>query len=478
MANLKKNLMYNIFYQISVLIIPLITAPYISRVIGTKGVGVYSYSMSVANYFALFMLLGVGNYGSRTIAQAKGNKQLFSKNFCEIYLFQLICSLTVLFIYVFFIIFVADKNYKIALVLQFFYLLSVAFDVGWYFTGSEQFKIIVIRGIIVRFAEVLLIFLLVKTRTDVYKYILIMSFGTFITSLSLWPIVFKQVIFKRVSFKSILPHIKPNIVLFIPLLATSVFNLMDKIMIKLINHDISAVGIYEYSEKIVKLPLSVILAIGTVMLPRISNLIANNEIKGADNYFKLTMKYLGILVVSMAFGIAAVAPTFSVVFYGNEFMECGKIITVLAIILITASWANIIRTQYLIPTYNEKIYTISVIAGAVVNLILNFIFIPFLGAYGAAIGTIGAEITLCVIHTIGVWKKIQIREHIFCWIEYIVIGILMFIVVRLVGSHLADSIISLILQIVIGGLVFIVSVIILLFIKKDEFLFGVLKRKK
>ncbi|MCQ2440627.1 MAG: oligosaccharide flippase family protein [Clostridia bacterium] len=478
MANLKKNLIYNILYQISMLIIPLITAPYISRVIGAEGVGVYSYSTSVANYFALFMLLGVGNYGSRTIAQSKQNKELLSKNFCEIYFFQFICSVIVIIIYVLFIIFAADNNYKIALALQFIYLLSVAFDVCWYFTGSEQFKIIVTRGIIVRFAEVLLIFLLVKTRTDVYKYILIMTLGTFVSILCLWSIVFKQVLFKRVSFRSLLPHIKPNIILFIPLLATSVFNLMDKIMIKLINHDISAVGIYEYSEKIVKLPLSVILAIGTVMLPRISNLIANNEIKGADNYFKLTMKYLGILVVAMAFGIAAVAPTFSVVFYGNEFRECGKIITVLAVILITASWANIIRTQYLIPTYNEKIYTISVIAGAVVNLILNFIFIPLLGAYGAAIGTIGAEITLCVIHTVGVWKKIQIWEHIFCWIEYIVIGILMFIVVRLVGSHLADSIISLILQIGIGGLVFIISVIILLLIKKDEFLFGVLKSKK
>lgn len=476
MEKLKKNIIYNVLYQISVIIIPLITAPYISRVIGAEGVGIYSYSTSVASYFALFILWGVGNYGVRTIAKTRDDYNLCRKNFWSIYSFQIVCTIIVLIAYSVFIYFTESK-YQVALIIQILYLLSVGLDVNWYFAGTEQFKITVTRGMLVKFLQVVLIFALIRTNMDTYKYIAIMTGGTLIGQVCLFPIIFNQIPPIKITIKEILCHIKPNIILFVPILATSVFTIMDKIMLEWINHDIAAVGIYEYSEKIVKLPLGVITAIGTVMLPKISNLLVNNNEKESQHYFQLSMHYIGILVTAMAFGIAAIAPTFSVVFYGKEFEECGTIITMLSIILVTSSWANIIRTQYLIPNNKEKTYIIAVICGAVLNLILNWIFIPRLGARGAAIGTIGAEVILCIIHTIGVWKSLELRKPIKDWMEYCICALGMFSVVRVIGNYLKMDLVGLCIEILVGAVAFVIFICVLLILKKDTILLSIIKKK-
>lgn len=464
---LKVNIFYNTLSQILTLIIPLITAPYISRVIGTEGAGIYSYSTSVASCFAIFILLGVANYGARTIAANRENIYQCKKYFWSIYSFQFFVGIFVILVYCGYVLLFGNE-YTVALELQIFYLLSVLLDNSWYFIGTEQFKTVVTRGLFVRFAEVILIFLLVRTRADLYWYIGIMTGGTLIIKLWIWPIAIKQIGFYKAKMSEIVRHIRPMLILFIPVLATSVFTFMDKIMIQSIGHDINAVGIYEYSEKIVKLPLGIITAVGAVMLPRISNLLANKHDEKTKQYFDMTMKYLGLLVIAMAFGIAAIAPVFSVVFYGAEFYQCGPMITVLSAILITGAWADIIRTQYLIPSFNDKIYSIAVITGAIVNFMLNYIMIPKYGAFGAAIATIVAELALCAIHTAGVWNVLKVKKYILYWGEYAVIGAVMFIIVRIIGNMLGISIFTLLVQIVVGISVYAVLSILLLLVKKDE----------
>lgn len=464
---LKINIFYNVFYQIAIIIIPILTAPYLSRVVGKEGVGIYSYSSSVASYFALFILLGVGNYGARTIARTRDDKLLCSKNFWGIYALQLICSVIVIGAYIGFIIFTKSK-YQTAFIIQILYLLSVVLDINWYFVGTEQFKITVRRGMFIKFVQVASIFIFVKSPNDIYKYIIIMTSGVLLGQILLFPILLKQVCFVKIGIRDIFAHLIPNLILFVPILATSVFTIMDKIMLEMINHDIAAVGIYEYSEKIVKLPVGVITAIGAVMLPKISNLLANNQESLSSSYFRMSMKYIGILVVAMAFGIAGVAPVFAIVFYGNDFSECGGIITMLSIILITSSWANIIRTQYLIPQEKNNIYITAVISGAITNLVLNYIFIPRFGAIGAAIGTIGAEMILCLIHTVGVWKKLELKIYLRYWVSYILCGMVMFFCVRLLEIKMGVSILTLIVQVVLGAIIYVVLISILLYLKKDE----------
>lgn len=471
---LKINILYNVAYQVVGILIPIFTAPYLSRVVGSEGVGLYSYSTSIASCFALFILLGVGDYGARTIARTRDNKELCSKNFLGIYLLQLICAGIVFIVYSIYI-YISDDIYYLAFLIQIFYLLSVTLDVNWYFVGTEQFKIAVRRGMIIKLLQVFSIFIFVKSSTDIYKYIFIMTFGVFLGQLMLFPLIFKQLQFVKIGVQDIIKHLKQNLILFIPILATSVFTIMDKIMLEMINHDIAAVGIYEYSEKIVKLPLGIITAVGTVMLPKISNLLATEQESLTESYFNMSMKYLGTLVVAMAFGISGVAPVFSVIFYGEEFLECGNIITMLSVILITISWANIIRTQYLIPKEKNNIYIVAVISGAIINIIFNYLLIPKFGAVGAAIGTVGAEVTVCFIHTVGVWNQLKLKKHLVQWFYYMLCGSLMFIEVRLIGNIMGLSWITLIIQILIGAITYFILLIVLFYCKRDT-IFNTLRK--
>lgn len=183
-TSLKKNFLYNAFYNVLVLILPLVTAPYISRIMGAEKIGVYSYSYSVASYFGLFILMGLTNYGNRTIAGVKENKNELSRTFWSIYFMQIIMAIVVIIIYIFYVYFIASD--KVMASIQLLYLISVALDINWFFFGMELFKLTVTRNTIIKLLNVTLIFLLVKSKNDIYIYGIIMTIGPLLSQLFLW----------------------------------------------------------------------------------------------------------------------------------------------------------------------------------------------------------------------------------------------------------------------------------------------------
>ena len=168
MNNPKENFIYNMIYHLFILIIPLITAPYLARVVGADGVGIYSYTYSIVYYFMLLTLLGVNNYGNRSIAKVRDNKEKLSKTFWSIYLFQLIMGFLMLIIYTEYLLLFL-KNYKIYSIIEILFIISAMLDINWFFFGMEEFKKTITRNIIVKFGNVALIFLLVKSSNDLYN---------------------------------------------------------------------------------------------------------------------------------------------------------------------------------------------------------------------------------------------------------------------------------------------------------------------
>ena len=299
MSNVKKNFIYNIMYQILVMILPLITAPYIARVLGTEGVGIYSYTYSVAYYFVLFAMLGLNNYGNRQVAKVRDDKDKLSKTFISIYCMQLITSAIMILCYIIYLMFFIKENLNIAII-QIIYLISTAFDINWFFFGLEKFKLTVTRNTIIKILTVICVFIFVKTRDDLYKYTLIMSIGTLISQLMIWPFVKKSVKFVKISIKDIFKHIKPCLILFIPVIAVSLYKIMDKVMIGNMS-TMEQVGLYENSEKIVNILTALITALGTVMLPKISNLLANGEKEKSKQYIEKSMEFTIISSVTTIF---------------------------------------------------------------------------------------------------------------------------------------------------------------------------------
>ena len=345
MSSIKKNFSYNIIYRILVLIMPLITAPYISRVIGAEGQGIFSYTSSIAQYFLLFAMLGVSNYGNRVIAKNRDNKEKLSKEFFSIYALQIITSLIVILVYIIYVVFFVDE-YQMYAMIQLIYILSAFFDISWFFFGLEKFKLTVTRNAIIKIISVLSIFVLVKQQDDLWKYALIMVSATLISQLSLFPFLRNEIIFVKPKWKDIKQHIKPNIILFVPVIAVSIYRIMDKIMLGAMS-TIEEVGYYENADKIINVPLSFITALGTVMLPRISNLVAKGEENQINRYINKSMEFVIFLSIPISLGLIAVGGTFAPIFFGDEFVVTGYVIQCLAITTFFISCANVIRTQYL-----------------------------------------------------------------------------------------------------------------------------------
>ena len=448
--SIKKNLIYNIIYQILTIIMPLITTPYISRVIGPTGTGTYSYTYSIANYFVIFAMLGIANYGNRLIAQNRDEKTHLSNEFSSLLFLHMIISFLSLIVYLVFAIFFVNQ-YKIFFLIQSLYVLSALFDINWLFFGLEEFKTTVSRNIIIKIISVICIFTFVKSADDLILYAIILSGGNLLSQLALYPFLKKNDIkIKKCSTKEIKKHMKPLLIMFIPVVAVSIYKLMDKIMIGSII-DVTEVGFYEYAERIINLPMALITALGTVMLPRMSNLAAKGNEKLMKDYINKSMNFVLLFSVPLAAGLIIISNDLILIFLGEKYYNSIILVKLLATTIPIISFANIIRTQYLIPKSMDKEYIISLILGAIFNIVLNFFLIYRYKAIGACIATIIAELVVMIYQSIAVKRRIDIYSYFKLFLNYLIKALLMVIIISLINNVICfNPIINLLIDVIVG----------------------------
>lgn len=452
------NYLYNMLYQVFVLIVPLVTMPYISRVIGPTGIGVNTYTYAITQYFILFGTLGVNLYGSREIAYRRGDKKKLSKTFWEIetLLVTTITIATVAFlVYVWF-----SHEYQSYYLAQGVALIAVAFDISWFFMGLENFKVTVTRNILVKAISLILIFTLVKTKDDLFIYILITSLSVLIGNITLWPYLKKQV--EMISFSELSPlsHLKPSLVLFIPQVAINVYAMLNKPMLKIFD-SIQATGFFDSSDKIIKLLVALLTSLATVVMPRVANSFINGDNEQIQRLLRKSFDYISFLAIPLMFGIAAVSKSFSIWFFGPAFAPVGQVLLIQSMVIPIIAWASITGNQYLLPTNHNKEYTISVIAGAVVNLCLNIPLIIKFGVLGAAASTIIAELVVTAIQIYYVGRDYSIRLLFKGSWRYWAAGLVMFIAVYSLDGWLKISFINLVFEVVLGVLIYFGLLIIL-----------------
>lgn len=465
--SLKKNFLYNSLFQILSMALPFITAPYVSRVLGVENIGVFSYTYSIAGYFVLFALLGVKNYGSRSCARERDNKQKLSETFWNIFALQAILAVIMVIAYIVFIMFM--EEYKLYFVICTIYVLTALFDISWLMSGLEQFKAMSLSGMALKILNVLAVFIFVNSKDDLWIYILIMVLGALLGHFVYWGLAKGQIDFVKPTWSEIKKHFKPNLVLFLPVVAVHLYKYMDKIMLGAMN-SMTETGIYENAEKVINIPMYLITSLGTIMLPRMSNLAKKNQTEETAKLMDTSMAFVMFMGFAMTFGLVGIAKYFVPVYFGPGYEGCIPVMKMLAATIVFICWANVIRTQYLLPQQKDKSYIISVFAGAVVNLIINAILIPCYGAVGAAVGTIAAEVTVCVIQTVMVRRELPILTYLKYAMAFFVIGLIMYIVVIGVGTIEINIVIKLLLQIATGAVVYVVlSAIYLYFLKREMF---------
>lgn len=457
--SVSKNYIYNLVYQILVLIVPLITTPYLSRVLGAENIGIYSYTLSIATYFILFGSLGVALYGQREIAYVQNDKYARSKKFFEILLMRFI-TLGISLI-IFYFTFAQNGNYSTYYKILILEILANSIDISWFFQGIEDFKKTVIRNTIVKIISIVLIFLLVKTKNDLKIYFIIYVVSNFLGNITLWISLPKYV--KKINFKelNIFKHLKPTIALFIPQIAIQIYTILDKTMIGIIVENKAEVGYYEQAQKIVKILLVIATSLGTVMVPRMANTFANGDNKKLKEYMNKSFKFVLMLAFPLMFGIISVSAKFVPIFYGEGYDKVIFLINIISPIIVIIGLSNVIGTQYLLPTKCQKEFTISVTLGAIINLILNMLLITQYQSIGASIATVLAETTVTSIEFYFVRKEFNYIKIFKQSSKYIISSIIMFLISSVLGNIINNNFISICAQIIVGGIAYFCVLIIL-----------------
>lgn len=468
--SIAKNYLYNVIYQISILIIPLITIPYISRVLGSNGVGINAYTNSIIQYFILLGTIGISLYGNREVAYVRDDKDKLSLTFWGIFSLKLITTLISYFLFLFFLS-IVEKHHTIFL-LQSIYIIAVAIDISWLYMGLEDFKKTVLRNLLVKVIGVICTFIFIKSPDDLWKYVLILSVSQLLGNLSLWVYIPKTINKVKISWADISKHLLPSISLFIPQVAIQVYVVLNKTMLGLLSTP-SEVGFFDNADKIVKVVLSLVTAVGTVMLPRVSNTFAKGDIRKVREYVYKSFNFVSYLSIPLMFGIAGIATQFAPWFFGHEFSKSGVLMTIMSPVIVFIAWSNVLGNQFLMPTGKVKGYTLSVIVGAIVNLFLNLILITHLHSIGTAVSTIIAELSVTITQMYLVRKELQINLMIKSIWKFLLAGLMMFIVIILVGEYIKIGTLTIIIQFFIGIIIYIFILFLLKSkLNKQLFLFG------
>ena len=461
--SIKKNFIFNIFYQVFALITPLIVTPYVSRVLGAEGIGQYSYANSIVSYFLLFAVLGTGIYGQRAIGYTQLNKIERSQKFWEVFILRLTTSAITLVAYAIFTFVIVGKakgtEFVIYVILS-LNIINIVTDVTWFFQGMEEFGKTVSTSTLIRILSLISIFVFVKTPSDLWKYVLILSAQTILGNLILWSLIPKFIC----KVKDIHPFkdLKTVIALFLPTIATQIYVVLDKSMIGWFADGFFENGYYEQAEKVVKITLSAVTALSTVLIPRISRYFKEGNMDAVKLYIYKSYRFIWLMAIPIMIGIAVISDLFVPIFFGQGYEKCIILIPVLSCLTILIGLSNVTGIQYFIPTKKQKLLTITVVTGAVVNLILNLILIPHFASLGAAIASIVAELSVTVTGFIFIRKdQFKIKKILAESLKYWISGIVMGVVVYVVKLFLPVSVWSLVVLIAIGIAVYFLMLIIL-----------------
>lgn len=459
MGRLKSNILYNLTYQILNIILPLITMPYLSRVLGVDGIGTYAFVFSVCYYFYIVVALGLANYGNRAIAQVKGDRAMVSKTFWSIYFMQLATGILVVVAYIVYLLFFVQESFKLYFISFSPFVISAVFEISWFFFGLTEFKFTAIRSCVIKIISVMAVFLFVKTENDLVTYFLIMAATHFVNNSILWTRVRQFSDFYRPNIREVVVHIRPNLVLFTATLALNIYRVIDKIMIKEIS-GVTQNGYYENADNIIQAALTAFSAVAIVMMPAVSNMVARGKQKETRILLRDSMQASMFLGFGMVFGLIAVGQVFAPIFFGAAYDETGVLIQLLAVTVVIAGWTTVIRSQYIIPHEQDKVYAAALVAGAVMNVICNLIFIPIYRARGAVIGTIAAELMSFAIQTAVAAKDIDVPQLLKDGCIFAVPGAGMAVIVSAFLHYVNHNLFTLLAAILIGVLTYCLNGII------------------
>ena len=449
--SIRVNFIYNILLNVSAVIFPLITAPYVARVLEPDGVGLYNFSNTYAGYFALVALLGIPTYGVREVAKVKDDKKALSDIVSQLMSIAAIMTFSVTVIYLVTIAFVGklSDNYLLFLLAGFAIYLA-PFKVNWYYQGIEEFGFITLRTLVIRVFSLVCLFIFVKHKEDLIIYVLINVLSGVIADVWNYVKLLKSGIKPRLTLKGLKPHITPLLVLFASVIAISIYTLLDTVMLGFItNYD--EVGYYSTAMQMSKVALSVITSLSIVAVPRISAFLSNNDYDKINELINKAFSVVAFMAFPVTVGLFCISPTFVPLFFGQDFYGSIIPLMILSTLIVIIGFNNLIGVQILIGTGHDKQYLHSVLVGAISNFLINCAFIPLWGCIGASIASVIAEVLVLVAAIYHVRKCTPVRLKSYKDIAKALTGSLLLIPILLLLKQYVSGWTLIVLFTIIGG---------------------------
>lgn len=452
--NLKVNFILQILYQIIILAIPLIQSPILTRALGDTSLGNFTYVNSIAYYFLIFAKLGIDRHGQRIIATNRDDDVELRKKFWSLFVTHAVFSIFSLFAYFIVSTFISSEN-KTLFLINGLYVASVLFDITWLFYGLETFKSVVLKNLFIKVIEFVLIIFLIKSPQDINLYAVIFCGGTLLGNVLLWPTIFKNIKPTRFSFSDCLIHIKPLLILSISSIAASLYTMFDKTLLGILSSK-ESVAYYEFANKIVNVPKAFTAVVGTVLFPRACALAAKGDSSGQRLFTEYAFLFVSFISFASAFLLLSFGPDFSVLYYGEVFIESGRLMQCMGWLVYIVGIGDVVRNVYLIPMHKDLSYVICICINAVINIVLSIILIPVLGMYGAVIGTISAETFGLVYQLILSRKEKPFGMLMKATSIFATIGLLMFATIIGLKSIMEDGWKYMLIEFIIGVSIYLI----------------------
>ena len=459
-----KNYAYNLSYQLLLIVLPIITTPYVTRVFSSEDLGTYGYFNSIVTYFILLATLGVASYGTKEIS---ANRRNIPQNFWGIYTLQFSATLLSIFLYIFLCLRVGTMRNPVAYILC-LSLFSKGLDISWLFQGLEDFRKITVRNITVKLVGVGSIFLFVKSATDLYLYVFLLTIFELLGQLSMWLPAREFIGRPRFDLKYVEYHLKPILLLFLPQIAISLYANLDRTMLGALAST-KDVGIYDQALKLIGILLTLVTSLGSVMLPRVSSLLGTGDHKAVNKMHEISFLIYNLVIFPIMAGMLIVNDGFVQFFLGKDFQDARYAIAIMIFRMFFIGWTNIMGFQMLIPHNKNKEYMISTTVPAILSVGLNLLFLPKFGYIGAAIVSVLTEALVWGIqlfYTRIYLKEVTILKPMF---KIIVASCLMYAILLYLKTSLSFSpTLNVVVYAILGVIIYLVCILIFKVVRLKE----------
>ena len=393
---MKKNYFFNLCLSISNILFPIISFPYVSKIIGPNGIGKVQFITSYAQYFGLIAALGIPVYGIREVAKAKHDQLKLNTIFSELSIIYFFTSIILTVAYLVSILLVTSFKADFSLYLWSASFIILSFtSVDWFYEGLEQFKAVAIRSMLVRVISIIFMFILIRSGKDYFWYLLIMVFTNIanngINMLRLHKAV--SVTFAGLSFKR---HFKPLIFIFSTTIATSMYTMFDTVLLGLLSNT-HAVGLYTAAVKLSKISLPIVISSGMVLVPGLAKNLAQKNFGQVQHTLNRSFAFTALLSIPICFGLAILAPEFITAFSSEKFLAATFSMRIMALLPVIIGFSYFFGFQILVPDSKDKQMFICVLGGVATSLILNFLLVPKLEHLGAALANVLSEFVVTAI---------------------------------------------------------------------------------